>query len=49
MNRRPGASDGTRWIRNASPHRIFNQSVFAGASNVRMAITMNNRKRIHVR
>lgn len=49
MNRRPGATDGTGWIRNASAHRIPDQSVFAVASNPRRAITMTNRKCIHVR
>ncbi len=49
MKRRPGATDGTGWTRNASPHRTPNQSVFAGASNLRTAITMTNRNCIHVR
>ena len=49
MNRLPGATDGTGWTRNASPHRTPNQPVFAGASNVRRAIIMTNRKCIHVR
>ena len=49
MNRRPGATDGTGWTRNASPNRTPNQPVFARTSNLRKAITMTNRKCIHVR
>ena len=49
MNRRLGATDRTGWIRNASPHRIPDQPVFARTSNLRKAITMTNRKCIHVR
>ncbi len=49
MNRRCSATDGAGLRRNASPHRTLIQSVFAGAANVRMAITMNNRKCINVR
>lgn len=49
MNRRPGATDGAGWIRNASTHRIPDQSVFAVASNLRKAIIMTNRNCIHVR
>ncbi len=49
MNRRHGATDGTGRARDASPHRIPNQAVFAGASNLRPAFTMTNRNCIHVR
>ncbi len=49
MNRRPGATDGTGWARNASSHRNPNQPVFAGASNLRKAIIMTNRNCIYVR
>jgi hypothetical protein len=49
MSRRPGAADGAGWIRNASSHPIPNASVFAGASKLRGAIIMTNRKCIHVR
>ena len=48
MSRRPGATDGTGWTRSAS-HRTPNQFFLAGASILRKAIIMTNRKYIHVR
>lgn len=49
MNRQPVAIDGAGFHPGGSPHRTLYLPVFARASKLRRAITMTNRKCIHVR